>query len=153
MIRIKFKTKQDQINGFYELATKGRARSFRNGTFEITTRYLKSLDDAGIGYEIIQAEDGRAGEFEAAPTFLSHLGETSMQFNVVLDRDEDGMWIVECPAIPGCVSQGKTKQEALKNIKAAIQLCLEVRAERGLPLTIEKKWRRERSEVLSVPPI
>jgi hypothetical protein len=70
MIRIKFKTKQDQINGFYELATKGRARSFRNGTFEIAARYLKILDDAGIGYEIIQAEDGRAGEFEAAPTFF-----------------------------------------------------------------------------------
>ena len=62
-----------------------------------------------------------------------------MKFNIVLDRDEDGMWIVECPAIPGCVSQGKTKQEALKNIKEAIQLCLEVRAERGLPLTIETK--------------
>lgn len=62
-----------------------------------------------------------------------------MQFNVVLDRDEDGMWVIECPSIPGCVSQGKTKQEALKNIKEAIQLCLEVRAERGLPLTIETK--------------
>ena len=62
-----------------------------------------------------------------------------MQFNVVLDRDEDGMWVIECPSRPGCVSQGKTKQEALKNIKEAIQLCLEVRAERGLPLTIETK--------------
>ena len=62
-----------------------------------------------------------------------------MQFNVVLDRDEDGIWVIECPSIPGCVSQGKTKQEALKNIKEAIQLCLEVRAERGLPLTIETK--------------
>ncbi len=49
------------------------------------------------------------------------------------------MWIVECPAIPGCVSQGKTKQEALKNIKEAIQLCLEGRAERGLLLTVETK--------------
>jgi predicted RNase H-like HicB family nuclease len=62
-----------------------------------------------------------------------------MQFNVVLDRDEDGMWIVECPSIPGCISQGKTKHEALKNIKEAIQLCLEVRAERGLPLTVETR--------------
>lgn len=62
-----------------------------------------------------------------------------MQFNVVLVRDEDGVWVIECPSIPGCVSQGKTKQEALKNIKEAIQLCLEVRAERGLPLTIETK--------------
>jgi len=39
-----------------------------------------------------------------------------MRFNVTLDRDEDGIWIVECPSIPGCVSQGQTKEEALENI-------------------------------------
>jgi len=60
-----------------------------------------------------------------------------MKFNVTIDRDEDGMWIVECPSIPGCVSQGKTKEEALQNIEEAIRLCLEVRMERGLPLTVE----------------
>jgi predicted RNase H-like HicB family nuclease len=60
-----------------------------------------------------------------------------MKFTVTVDRDENGVWIVECPSIPGCVSQGATKQEALANIKEAIQLCLEVRAERGLPLTVE----------------
>ena len=60
-----------------------------------------------------------------------------MKFATVLDRDEDGMWIAECPSIPGCVSQGKTREEALANIKEAIALCLEVRAERGIPLTIE----------------
>jgi predicted RNase H-like HicB family nuclease len=58
---------------------------------------------------------------------------------VTIDRDEDGVWVVECPSIPGCVSQGKTKQDAVKNIKEAIALCLEVRAERGLPLTIETR--------------
>ncbi|ADE15152.1 protein of unknown function UPF0150 [Nitrosococcus halophilus Nc 4] len=62
-----------------------------------------------------------------------------MKFVVTLDRDEDGMWIIECPSIPGCVSQGKTREEALENIKEAIQLCLEVRAEHGLPLTVETK--------------
>jgi predicted RNase H-like HicB family nuclease len=62
-----------------------------------------------------------------------------MIFNVTVDRDEDGVWIVECPAIPGCVSQGNTKEEALENIKEAIALCLEVRAEQGLPLTIETR--------------
>jgi predicted RNase H-like HicB family nuclease len=51
-----------------------------------------------------------------------------MKFQVTIDRDEDGIWIVECPAIPGCVSQGTTKQEALENIKEAISLCLEVRS-------------------------
>lgn len=60
-----------------------------------------------------------------------------MKFNVTLDRDEDGVWIVECPSIPGCVSQGQTRTEALENIKDAIAACLQVRAERGLPLTIE----------------
>ena len=54
-----------------------------------------------------------------------------MIFNVTLDRDEDGVWVVECPSIPGCVSQGSTKEAALENIKDAIRLCLEVRAEKG----------------------
>jgi predicted RNase H-like HicB family nuclease len=57
-----------------------------------------------------------------------------MKFTVMIDLDEDGAWVVECPAIPGCVSQGESKEEALENIKDAIKLCLEVRAERGLPL-------------------
>jgi predicted RNase H-like HicB family nuclease len=62
-----------------------------------------------------------------------------MVFNVTLDRDEDGFWIVECPSISGCVSQGAKKAEALENIREAIQLCLEVRAEKGYPLTIETR--------------
>ena len=62
-----------------------------------------------------------------------------MKFTVTLDRDEDAVWIAECPSIPGCVSQGKTKDEALANIKEAIQLCLDVRADKGLPLTVETR--------------
>ena len=60
-----------------------------------------------------------------------------MMHTVVLEIDEDGVWIAECPAIPGCVSQGATKAEAVANIKEAIALCLEVRAEMGLPPTME----------------
>ena len=60
-----------------------------------------------------------------------------MIFNVTIERDEDGVWISECPSIPGCVSQGETKTEAVENIKDAIKLCLEVRAEKGMPLTVE----------------
>jgi predicted RNase H-like HicB family nuclease len=60
-----------------------------------------------------------------------------MKFSVTVDRDEDGVWVVECPSIPGCVSQGKTKVLAMKNIEKAIKLCLEVRAEMGFPLTVE----------------
>ena len=62
-----------------------------------------------------------------------------MTFTVTLDRDEDGVWVAECPSIPGCVSQGYTRESALKNIQEAIALCLEVRAERGMPLTVETK--------------
>jgi len=60
-----------------------------------------------------------------------------MKFVTTLDRDEDGVWIAECPSIPGCVSQGATHDEALANIREAIAACLEVRSERGLPLTVE----------------
>jgi predicted RNase H-like HicB family nuclease len=62
-----------------------------------------------------------------------------MKLSVTIDRDEDGVWVGECPSIPGCVSQGKTKQQAMKNVEEAIALCLEVRAERGLPLTLETR--------------
>jgi predicted RNase H-like HicB family nuclease len=61
----------------------------------------------------------------------------AMKFVTSLERDEDGTWVAECPSIPGCVSQGKTREEALENIREAIAACLEVRAERGLPLTVE----------------
>jgi predicted RNase H-like HicB family nuclease len=60
-----------------------------------------------------------------------------MKFPTVIYQDEDSAWIVECAAIPGCVSQGRTRDEALANIKEAIALCLEVRAERGMPLIFE----------------
>ena len=60
-----------------------------------------------------------------------------MKFLTVINRDEDGVWVVECPSIPGCVSQGATCDEAMANIREAIAACLEVRAEHGMPLTIE----------------
>ena len=62
-----------------------------------------------------------------------------MKFITTLDRDEDGVWVAECPSIPGCVSQGESKQEALENVREAIALCLEVRSEKGLPLTVETR--------------
>ena len=55
-----------------------------------------------------------------------------MKFPVTIERDETGMIVAECPAIPGCVSQGRTEDEAIANIREAIVGCLEVRAEDGL---------------------
>jgi predicted RNase H-like HicB family nuclease len=46
--------------------------------------------------------------------------DSSMVFHVKLSKAEDGWIVVECPALPGCVSQGKDEQEALTNIKEAI---------------------------------
>lgn len=57
-----------------------------------------------------------------------------MEFIVTLEQDEDGVWIAECPAIPGCVSQGSTQDEAVENVREAILLCLEVRDELRRPL-------------------
>lgn len=59
-----------------------------------------------------------------------------MKFLITIFQDEDGIFIAECPSIPGCISQGKTEQEAEKNIQKAIKECLEVRAEKGMPLTV-----------------
>jgi predicted RNase H-like HicB family nuclease len=62
-----------------------------------------------------------------------------MKFPVTIYQDEDGWYVVECPTIPGCMSQGKTEAEAMKNIEEAIQLCLEIRREKKLPLTIQSR--------------
>ncbi len=57
---------------------------------------------------------------------------------VILYPGEDGYWIVECPSLPGCVSQGKTKEEALKNIKEAINCYTHSLEEDHLPIPEEK---------------
>ena len=59
-----------------------------------------------------------------------------MKFLITIAPDEDGVFVAECPSIPGCVSQGKTAEEAERNIQDAIHECLEVRAEKGMPLTV-----------------
>jgi predicted RNase H-like HicB family nuclease len=59
-----------------------------------------------------------------------------MRFVVTIERDEDGVFVAECPSIPGCVSQGETREQAIVNVRDAIRQCLEVRADRGLPLTV-----------------
>lgn len=59
-----------------------------------------------------------------------------MKLLITIFQDEDGIFIAECPSIPGCVSQGPTEDEAERNIKEAIIECLAVRAEKGIPLTV-----------------
>lgn len=47
------------------------------------------------------------------------------QFPIFVEKDEDGFYVVECPLFRGCYSQGKTLDEALRNIREVIELCLE----------------------------
>jgi len=44
-----------------------------------------------------------------------------MKYRVIVEEDQDGMFVAECPTLPGCLSQGKTRKEALRNIKDAIK--------------------------------
>ncbi|MEK6678920.1 MAG: type II toxin-antitoxin system HicB family antitoxin [Nitrospirota bacterium] len=55
-----------------------------------------------------------------------------MKFRIVIQQDEDGNYVAECPSLPGCVSQGKTREEALANIKDAIAGYLSTKAESQL---------------------
>ena len=48
-----------------------------------------------------------------------------MKYRIIIEQDEDGAFVAECPSLPGCISQGKSRAEALKNIKDAIQGYLE----------------------------
>jgi predicted RNase H-like HicB family nuclease len=48
-----------------------------------------------------------------------------MKYRILIEQDEDGMFVVECPSLPGCISQGKTRKEALENIQEAIKGYLE----------------------------
>jgi len=57
-----------------------------------------------------------------------------MTFTVILEQGEDGYLVAECPVLPGCVSQGQTREEALANIREAIQGILKVRRQQGLPI-------------------
>jgi predicted RNase H-like HicB family nuclease len=57
---------------------------------------------------------------------------------VILFPGEDGYWVVECPSLPGCISQGQTKEQALANIKEAIHGYIGALKKDGLPIPEER---------------
>jgi predicted RNase H-like HicB family nuclease len=63
---------------------------------------------------------------------------------VVIYRGDDDFWVAECPSLPGCVSQGKSREEAAQNVKEAIRAYIAALQEDGLPVP------EERFEVLVV---
>lgn len=70
-----------------------------------------------------------------------------MNIRVHLECDEDGVWVATCPSLPGCISQGKSQGEALKNIKSAIKLHIMSLAEDGLPIF---KTEKEQDKLVAV---
>jgi len=57
-----------------------------------------------------------------------------LDFKVLIEPDETGGYVVSCPSLSGCFSQGDTIEEAIENIKEAIELCLEDMKEHGEPI-------------------
>ncbi len=57
-----------------------------------------------------------------------------MKYRVIIEKDEDGVYVAEAPNLPGCISQGTTRAEAIVNIKEAIELYLESLAAHDEPI-------------------
>jgi predicted RNase H-like HicB family nuclease len=57
-----------------------------------------------------------------------------VKFRVLIDQDEDGVFVAQVPSLPGCVSQGTSRQEAVSNVREAIEAYLESLNERGEPI-------------------
>lgn len=56
---------------------------------------------------------------------------------VIIYPGEDGYWVAECPSLPGCISQGKTREDAIQNIKEAIQVYISALEDDSLPVPEE----------------
>lgn len=67
-----------------------------------------------------------------------------LHFKVVLEKCPEGGYVISCPAIPGCHSQGETKAEAIRNIMDAIEGCLEVLNEKA------SKYRAKNRQIINV---
>ena len=60
--------------------------------------------------------------------------ERPLRYRVLIAEDEDGQFVAECPSLPGCISQGETRELALENIQDAIRGYLESLAKHGDPI-------------------
>ena len=67
--------------------------------------------------------------------FINNLiEEWKIKYRVIIEQDEDGMFIAECPILPGCISQGNSRNESLENIQEAIKGYLESLKKHGEPI-------------------
>lgn len=65
---------------------------------------------------------------------------------VIVYRGEDGFWVSECPSLSGCISQGMTREEAIRNIQEAIDLAIDALEEDKVPVPEERVWIRRTSD-------
>ena len=70
--------------------------------------------------------------------FVVSLNGAEMMRQVVVSLGEDGYWVAECPSLSGCISQGKTRQEAIANIKEAVEGYIVSLEEDRLPVPEER---------------
>ena len=68
------------------------------------------------------------------PQLITTQGDFKMKYRVIIEQDEDGMFVAECPSLPGCISQGTRRKEAIDNIKDAINGYLESLKKRNEPV-------------------
>lgn len=59
-----------------------------------------------------------------------------MKYRILIEQDEDGIFIAECPSLPGCISQGETRSQALENIREAILVYIESLEKHGEPIPL-----------------
>jgi predicted RNase H-like HicB family nuclease len=60
-----------------------------------------------------------------------------LSYRVIIEKDEDGVFVAKVPNLPGCATEGKTREELMKNVKEAIQAYLEALKQHGDPVPIE----------------
>jgi predicted RNase H-like HicB family nuclease len=77
-----------------------------------------------------------------------------MNFRVIIEQEEDGVFVASAPAIPGCHTQGATYEDAVENVKEAIELCLEVaKDDRGYRAKIDWSETEDKNRFLGIAKI
>lgn len=117
-------TSEQALGAAREMEAEQRRGKWRGPLHGIPIALKDNIDTAGIrttaASELFQMQAPKQFVFRAG---LLPLGENGcvMKYRVYLEQDEDGVFVATCPALPGCVSQGRTRVEATENIRETIE--------------------------------